>query len=53
MNSEQILKILNDELNVIEEIEANVGVAPTAQEALYSVIDKIVLLSLAQELVTK
>jgi hypothetical protein len=53
MNSEQILKILNDELSVIEEIEASVGVAPTAQEALSSVIDKIVLLSLTQELVTE
>ena len=53
MNIEQILKILNDELSVIEEIEASVGVAPTAQEALSSVIDKIVLLSLTQELVTE
>lgn len=53
MNSEQILKILNDELSVIEEIEASVGVAPTAQEALLSVIDKIALLSASEELVTE
>lgn len=53
MNQKQILKILHDELNLVEEIEANVGVAPTAQEALSSVIDKISLLSFTQVLVAE
>jgi len=44
MNYEQVLKILHDELERAEEIEASVGVPPTAQEALISVIDQIALL---------
>ena len=50
---EQIIKILRDELSLAEEIEASVGITPTAQEALSSVIDKISLLSFTQVLVAK
>jgi hypothetical protein len=53
MNSQEILKILHDELNLAEEIETNVGVAPTAQEALNSVIDKITLLFPTEILVSQ
>ncbi len=52
MDSQQILKILQDALELAEEVEANVGIAPTAQEALCGVIDQIALLSTAQVLVT-
>jgi hypothetical protein len=49
MESNQILQILRDEFDLAEDIEASVGVAPTAQEALSSAIDKINLLVLAAQ----
>jgi hypothetical protein len=49
MESIQILQILREEFDLAEDIEASVGVAPTAQEALSSAIDKINLLVLAAQ----
>jgi hypothetical protein len=53
METNKILQILHEEFDLAEDIEASTGVAPTAQEALSSAIDKINLLVAAQILVTK
>ncbi len=54
MESNQILQILREEFDLAEDIEASVGVAPTAQEALSSVIDKVnSLVFLTQVLVSE
>ncbi|CAB4161394.1 hypothetical protein UFOVP764_49 [uncultured Caudovirales phage] len=53
METNKILQILHEEFDLAEDIEASVGVAPTAQEALSNAIDKINLLVAAQILVTK